>query len=84
MVNVINDVYVGEVVGHAHYPSGFCKPIHETNPKLRGFKVNGERPHKIVLFTDDEYFYKSALYTIHPIKGEIFKAGSVWKSAHKE
>lgn len=79
----VQRVDVGETVGYAHYPSGLCKPIYETNAKLRGFKMNGERPHIIVLLTNDPDFYEGALWTVQPFNGEIYKAGSVWKSAHK-
>lgn len=69
------------IVGYAHYPSGLCKPIIQANPKLRGFKIMGERPHKIVLFTDEIEYFEGARTTVNPYTGEIFKAGSVWKSA---
>lgn len=69
----------GEVVGYAHYPGGVCRPVVHPNHKLRGFKVNGVRPHTVVLFTDDPDYHEGARRTVCPVKGQVYKAELVCK-----
>lgn len=64
----------GETVGYAHYPGEVCRPIIHPNHKLRGFKVNGVRPHTVILLTDDPDYYGGALRTVCPLKGKVYKA----------
>jgi hypothetical protein len=62
------------IMGYAHYPDGQCKPIEHPNQKLRGFKLNGVRPHTVILLTDDVDYYEGALWTVCPNEGKIYKA----------
>lgn len=62
-------------LGYAIYDDETCKVITDDNPKMRGFKLNGRRPHTIFLFGDDPVLWNDARMKVQVPGGMVYKAG---------